>query len=681
MKNIFFKYARLLASTAIIVNAAPALLIAADGTVEFPATRTVSAISADGSTWVGFQGTPNGNRAFRLLLAIPPTATGTQLPVINGGVASFASSISDDGTVIVGRVALNGGGRRAVLWDNSFNVIDLGTLNGGNDSIAVAVSGDGRTVVGNAADPQFNQQMRAFRWRRATGMESLGTLNNGDASFATGVNFDGKVVVGYSNDGNENNNLRAFRWTEASNQMVSLGTLGGSTSRASGVSGDGKVVVGYSSFGPRDIFDRAFRWTEASNQMESLGTLNNGDNSRANAISSDGKVIVGRSEDGSANNADRAFRWIEAQGMRSLDSLLADSGVDLGGIHMSNANSTNRDGTIIVATGDNTRSYIVRLSLPQSQNATSAGVMDEENFQSSLSQAAATLTFGHRMSDLTLNGAHGKPMRSVLEDGQNSIWAGGDLARLLGDDYSGFRGLGEIGFGHGFGDGVSAQVSIGGFGEETSLDTGGEASGRMLYIVPEVGFDLRDNLRMTLTGLYGRGTLDTRRGYLNGANTDFSEGKSDVATVSARLRLDWVDAFTLQDTKITPFLSYAISRSEQSAYTETGGAFPAEWNAYSDNTHVVRTGLDATYDLDERTTLLGHIEASYGVSGDPPVTGKTIGLSSFSIDNANSGGFGTQAGIGAEYDTGHGVASFMVNGSLGANNPVAWVAASYRVRF
>lgn len=678
MTKLIFRYARLLATTALIVPAAPAILTAADSADLVAVGRTANAISADGSTWVGYENVQNNARAFRWTMA---TGVGTQMPILAGTTSSTAQSVSNDGSVIAGRSAINGVSQ-AIRWDILSNSVEnLRTLNGGRVSEANAVSGDGTTIVGWSNDGQAGGQQRAFRWIRATGMVSLGTLNNGSSSVATGVNSDGKVVVGYSSDGAANNSERAFRWTEAANQMISLGTLGGSYSRASGVSADGKVVVGYSAFDAGDNFDRAFRWTENSNRMESLGTLNNGGNSYANAISSDGKVIVGKSEDGSANNADRAFRWIETQGMRSLDSLLADSGVDLGGIHMSNANSTSRDGTIIVASGDNRRSYIVRLSLPQSQNATSAGVMDEENFQSSLSQAAATLTFGHRMSDLTLNGAHGKPMRSVLEDGQNSVWAGGDLARLLGDDYSGFRGLGEIGFGHGFGDGVSAQVSIGGFGEETSLDTGGEASGRMLYIVPEVGFDLRDNLRMTLTGLYGRGTLDTRRGYLNGANTDFSEGKSDVATVSARLRLDWVDAFTLQDTKITPFLSYAISRSEQSAYTETGGAFPAEWNAYSDNTHVVRTGLDAIYDLDERTTLLGHIEASYGVSGDPPVTGKTIGLSSFSIANANSGGFGTQAGIGAEYDTGHGVASFMVNGSLGANNPVAWVAASYRVRF
>ena len=650
------------------------------------ASRSANArdVSADGSVVVGDYADPApGSRQKAFRWTAGNSAPGN-LGTLGNGRFSQASGVSADGRTIVGYSETAPLTRRAFRWITATgNMEDLGTLNNGDNSEAKGVSADGKVVVGVSQDGASFNMFRAFRWTEATRrMSNLGTLNNGFFSGANAVSADGKTVVGFSADGAANELVRAFRWTEATGRMVSLGTLNhGDLSEAADVSADGRTVVGYSQDGAAVNQERAFRWTEATNTMTSLGTLNNGANSRANGVSGDGNVVVGYSQDGAAGNADRAFRWTAETGMRSLDSLLADGGVNLGTMHLTLANATNSDGSVIVGQTSTNRAFLARLVTASDNPSAVPGLMDIGNFETSLAETAAFSNAGERVANLTINGAHGKPMRAWLDVDENALWLRGDAARLLGDDFSGYRGLGEIGIGHGFENGISAQIAFGGFGDDTELDSGGSVESLMVYTVPELGFDLGDDLRVTLTGLYGRGTMDYRRGYLNGARMDFSEGRSDVTLASLRLRFDWLDAITLGDIRITPFASYAFSRSDQSAYSETGGAFPVSWDAYSDNTHVFRAGLDSVYEINERIKLLGHIEASYGTGDDPPVTGRTIGLSRFSIANETSGGPGLQAGLGAEFETGHGIASGMVNGAIGANNPAAWVALSYRVTF
>lgn len=639
-------------------------------------------VSSDGGVVVGEVSDPAPTScpaAFRW------TAASGALDRLGHGRVSYARGVSADGRTVVGVMETAPFTQHAFRWSEMTGTMqDLGTLSNGDNSEARGGSADGRVVVGISQDGASSNMFRAFRWTEASGrMTGLGTLNNGFFSGANAVSADGRTVVGFSADGAANDMMRAFRWTEDTNRMMSLGTLNnGGLSEATDVSADGKTIVGFSEDGAFGNQERAFRWTEATNRMESLGTLNNGGMSHANGVSADGRVVVGYSQDGAAGNANRAFRSTQDSGMRSLDSLLSDGGVNLGTIHLTLANAVSSDGLVIVGQTSTNRAFLARLSAAQqAPQAINPGLMDIGNFEDSLSQAAAFSNAGERVANLTINGAHGKPMRAWLNPDENALWLRGDAAWLNGDDFSGYRGLGEIGFGHGLDNGISAQIAFGGFADDASLDSGGSVKSRMLYTVPELGFDLGDQLRVTLTGLYGMGTLDYRRSYLNGAQTDFSEGRSDVTIASLRTRLDWLDAFSLGDAQMTPFVSYAFSRSEQSAYRESGGAFPVSWDAYTDNTQVFRTGIDAVYDLNERLTLLGHIEASYSTGDDPPVTGETIGLSRFSIANAKSGGLGVQAGIGAEFDMGHGVASVMVNGALGANNPAAWIAVSCRVRF
>jgi probable HAF family extracellular repeat protein len=196
----------------------------------------------------------------------------------------------------------------------------LGDLSGGPfNSYATAVSADGKVVVGRSAIrdqiltlPPIPPGYQAFRWSPAGGMAGLGYLPGGDQSAAMGVSADGTVVVGASetSDGNE-----GFRWTQDGG-MVGLGYLASADyfSVAYGVSADGTAVVGSSDSGNGS---EAFRWTEAGD-MVGLGYLDGHIGSAAFDISADGTVVVGNGSDG---NSAEAFRWTEGGGMTGLGHL------------------------------------------------------------------------------------------------------------------------------------------------------------------------------------------------------------------------------------------------------------------------------------------------------------------------------------------------------------------------
>ena len=171
----------------------------------------------------------------------------------------------------------------------------LGDLSGGGFySYASGVSADGSVVVGRGNSASGGE---AFRWTSGGGMAGLGDLSGGDFySRASGVSADGSVVVGYgvSASGGE-----AFRWTSGGG-MAGLGDLsgGGFYSNASGVSADGSVVVGY---GVSASGGEAFIW-DNTNGMRSLRDVLVSDYgldmtgwtlSDARDISDDGLSIVG----------------------------------------------------------------------------------------------------------------------------------------------------------------------------------------------------------------------------------------------------------------------------------------------------------------------------------------------------------------------------------------------------
>jgi probable HAF family extracellular repeat protein len=234
-----------------------------------------------------------------------------------GGNKSEAVSVSDDGSVVVGRSNNRSGSYRAFMWTAANGMQDLGTL-GGDESEAAGISSDGSLVVGTASDS--SAIYRAFKWTASDGMKDIGA---GDYSKATAVSADGSAIT-------VNSNANAYRWT-LSGGLVNLGNLGGTSSGANAVSANGSVVVGLSNKSSGDPY--AFRWIEGG-VMEQIGTFY----SFAYGVSGDGLTVTG-SETGSAG-LHRAFRWKQVGGFEFNIAGNFSQGISLSG-----------DGSILV--GDN----------------------------------------------------------------------------------------------------------------------------------------------------------------------------------------------------------------------------------------------------------------------------------------------------------------------------------------
>jgi probable HAF family extracellular repeat protein len=217
-----------------------------------------------------------------------------------GGMSSYASGISADGSVIVG-TGRNAEGSEPVIWENRGRPQGLGYFpDGGAGGSAFSVTADGEHVVGWLMPPfPFSE---AFHWTEDTGPVPLGELPGGFyLSSALAISDDGSTTVGtsYTFGGQE-----AVRWT-ADNTLISIGDFDGWDKRAAAfdVTADGSTIVGQGT-GP-DMFigdgRRAFIWDEGNGMrylhevLEQEYGLDLGDwvLTNANAISADGKTIAG----------------------------------------------------------------------------------------------------------------------------------------------------------------------------------------------------------------------------------------------------------------------------------------------------------------------------------------------------------------------------------------------------
>jgi probable HAF family extracellular repeat protein len=271
-----------------------------------------------------------------------------------GFFRSFATGVSSDGSVVVGRGSIEGN-NEAFRWTSTAGMVGLGAIHATIvDSDASGVSADGSVVVGKSIAPgalpgQGSNHDEAFRRTNSDGMVGLGLLESGDSgSVANNVSADGRVVVGYSYN-SESFTIKAFSWTEVGG-MVGLGDLPGGDfeSRATDVSEDGSFIVGSShSASGRE----AFRWTSA-NGMVGLGDLPGGNfDSMATGVSADGSVVVGNSRTESGNEG---FVWTLANGMQRLQDVLEANGTTgLDGWGPLTIESISSNGQWIVGTGTN----------------------------------------------------------------------------------------------------------------------------------------------------------------------------------------------------------------------------------------------------------------------------------------------------------------------------------------
>ncbi len=299
------------------------------------------AISADGTTVVGTSDSDLGVQAFRWTLADGIQGIGD---IPGDGFRSEAFGVSQDGSFIVGR-GISAKGGEAFRWAGG-DPVGLGDLPGGiHEGQGRGVSYDGSTVVGWSQSNIFGQSIyQAFRWTQESGMVSLGTLSPGRQSLANAISGDGRVVVGQSNS---ERGAEVFRWT-AEDGMVALGDLPGGafSSQALGVSSDGSVIVGS---GTSEQGTHAFRWTQPTGFVQLDLEFPVTSSSEATGVSADGSVLVGWATPPMGNS--RAFVWTEFYGLRYVDDVLRESGVDLSGWSLDRATGVSADGLFIVGIG------------------------------------------------------------------------------------------------------------------------------------------------------------------------------------------------------------------------------------------------------------------------------------------------------------------------------------------
>lgn len=265
-------------------------------------------------------------------------ATFTGLGDLPGGTFyTYASGVSDDGSVVVGR-GYSDAGLEAFRWTLETGAVGLGDLPGGLfNSTAFGVSGDGKVIVGQGVS---DISPEAMRWTEDGGMVPLGLPDAGySGSAGWRTNYDGSAIVGWAYGASV---YEGFYW-QSDNTVTGIGDLPGGQvdSDANDVTADGSMVVGQAWSGSGG---EVITWTPADGgslpaQMTPLGDLPGGAfQGIASAVSPDGSVIVGT---GTVDAGYEAFKWTEAQGMIPLGDLP-------GGIHQSTALDVNGDGSVVV---------------------------------------------------------------------------------------------------------------------------------------------------------------------------------------------------------------------------------------------------------------------------------------------------------------------------------------------
>jgi probable HAF family extracellular repeat protein len=599
-------------------------------------------ISADGSVIVGYIYNGTATHAFKYL-----SGTITDLGTLGDPLFySIAQGVSADGSVIIGE-SYNGTNMHAFKYVSG-TMTDLGALGDPGTaadrySSAKGVSADGTTIIGDSTlDSGFRH---AFKYEGGI-MTDLGALGNpatasNRTSNVTGVSANGLVIVGYGDvDGISEH---AFQYVAGA--MTDLGALGDPAtaytrnSRAYGVSADGSVIFGESHNGAGTY---AFKY--AGGVMSELGVLSVAHvYSSAQAASADGSVIVG---DWRLNYTleQHAFKY-EAGIMTDLGALVSPSyyseathvsangavvigfsqidddetehafkyagGVmtDLGALgdpatalsRGSHATGISADGSVIVGYSE-TDSWETHAFL-YADNV----MLDVNEWMASISGPAGILPMLDSLANMSMNGAHHRPMMSYDPMGKTSqTWVTGDFgARSRKSDSH--TTTGEAGVSGTFGDAV-AGVAVGYGAQNNDLLFGGSSNVSGQYVLGEVDYRLGDKESiLSLTAIVGSWKSDTLRGYGTGGGIDYSHGTTDLNSASVRVRVDG-PAWKGVGVALTPFASFTWAHASADAYSESGGSFDAQFDKQTHTSQEGRLGLSVKHVLDTDTTLFATAE-------------------------------------------------------------------------
>jgi probable HAF family extracellular repeat protein len=549
-----------------------------------PGDTNPRAVSGNGATVVGNDTSTGVLRAFQIV-----GGTRSLLDLDMNGSFSQAAAVSANGLVIVGHTDI-AGLIYAAIWNNSaLTTLPLGIY---DEMRATAVSADGLTVVGFSVDNLARTD--AFYRISTNNAVSLAAEFGSLHSQATGVSGNGSLIVGTLSDDFFGTPFvrRGFIHTVGGSHTVINPSATGPAAFSSrtfaemtAISSDGSTSIGYAYSVPGLPLGDALGFRRASNgTITSLGTLG-GAWSIPNAISANGAVIVGQSANGSSEEA-----FVYQNGtMTGLGFLTGGSS--------SNATGVSADGSVIVGFGDVTGGAIHAFTYA---NQT---LLDATEWMRSLNGPGSLSAMANNLSSMPLEGAHHRPLMSYDGMGkQRQFWATGDFgaSSRQTDRRTSF---GEVGASQTYGE-TLVGVAVGTALQTQDLLFGGDAKITGQTFMAEIDTRLADKESiLSLLVLRGEWDAQTARGYVTGGGNDISRGQTDMDTTTVRVRYDGPTQKFTGNFTAAPYASFALTRVNTDGFAESGGSFPATFDAHGHTAKESRLGLLTKFVAGPNTTL------------------------------------------------------------------------------
>jgi len=547
-------------------------------------------VSSDGLTSVGYSNIGGGGKAFKLV-----GSTLTTLSPLSGQSNAIALAASANGSRIVGFSVDGNSLNQAVSWSGT-TATALDANNTFAFSEATGVSASGLLIVGWGYNLNTGLE-EVFYADNGVRFDLGASVFNGVASKAAGISADGTIMVGTTADSFLTPNAvsgfvhvinGSTTVVEADTDNPSNPTLSAlNFTELTAISGNGAFAVGYASTSLSGHGDeQAFKYAISGATYTVIGTLG-GTWSRANAINENGTVVVGYSE----NASSQTEAFVHQNG--SITGL----GFLTGG-NYSNATGVSADGSVIVGhatvSGGRTHSFVYA-------NQT---MLDADEWMRSLNGPGSLVAMTANLNLLTLEGAHHRPLMSYDNMGkQSQAWATGDFgtsSRQVDQN----KTSGEIGVSGTFG-GFVLGAAAGHATLNQDLLFGGSAHIKGDFLLAEADYRLADKESIvSLVLLHGIWDADASRGYATGGGNDLSTGSTDMKTSSVRVRVDGPAQKFLGPVSASPFASFTLTRTTADAYQETGGSFPASFDAQAHTAQEGRLGLTTKYVVSPSTTLL-----------------------------------------------------------------------------
>ncbi len=563
---------------------------------------------------------------------------------LGSDVQSRNPFLSPNGAYIAGDAYVSGNYSAFLYEKGSGDILLLPKNPGAADTQGFGVANDGKTVIG-------------MEWHGDTGYSTVWYSGSG---FST-VGLTDHVSSAYT---------VAYLHSDTASDTVLNST---EQAYAKAISSDGSTIIGNSAISGGTA---AAKWSRLSagnySAAQLLGTLG-GTWALANAVNSDGSVIVGEAEDASSTR--HGFRWTSA-GMQSIETWLAMAGLpnNLGAVHTKDATGVSADGSIVVGTLTDGTVFIAR---------STAGLVGLSDLGVSLATSATAPRSASEASDIAMHGSHGHPLMRLAEEGHWTTWLSGDFGLSSSRDSGSYADVAELGVGNRINKNIQLSLSVGKMFAGSKTFNNGKTKQELTYILPEVIANIPDTpVWATLGFQYASGPIDIRRGYMNLGSQDYSAGKPRADIYSVRARADWKDALKYQGVGFTPYVDHQHTEVALASYTETGGGFPAHWNARRQHDDVSRIGIDATKTITKDLKLYATAEQNRWWQGQgAAATGYLVGVSTFNSPSQKYARDWSQFSLGATHALGTGKMSATANASTSGQNPQYWLALSYQYDF